>query len=104
MKGLIASITVLSLVGAVAAIGVGAADTASVAATVTAQLVSVSVSDGTVDYGILATSTSKDTVGVQTQTATNNSNVTAKLDIKSSDAVGGTPCNLAGVAAPDVFT
>lgn len=105
MKSTIATIGILGLVGMVAGVGVQSATTAPVTATVTAQLISVSVSDGTVEYGILNTSTSKDTVSspVQTQTATNNSNVTANLNILSSDAEGGVNWNLAAAAGADAF-
>lgn len=99
MKGLIASIAVLGLVGAVAAIGVGAVDTANVNATVTVQSVSVSVSDGAVAYGIIAAGASKDTTTSGTndsQTATNNGNVTETLNIRGTDSGAWT---LAGTAS-----
>jgi len=107
MKKIIASITMLSLAGMMVVMGVGAATTGDVSATVTAELVSVSVSDGVVGYGILANSTPEDTTasGVNnTQVATNAGNVNVDLGIRSSDAVGGTEWNLAGTAAADVFT
>lgn len=88
------------------AVGVVAqgADTAPVSATVTPKLITVNVSDGSVDYGILGINTTKDTVDpVQTQTATNGSNVPVALNIKSSDAVGGTTWELAAAAGSNAF-
>lgn len=66
------------------------AQSAEVAATVTLQSVSVSVSDGTVDYGVLATNSSAGTNGSDTQTATNNGNVTADLSIRGQDSADWT--------------
>ena len=105
MRGLIASIAILGLVGLAVGVSAQAVTEAPVLATVTAQLIAVSVLNGTVDYGILSVSTSKNTISPsQTQTATNDSNVTAKLNIKSSDAVGGVNWDLAATAAADAFT
>lgn len=106
-KQFFASIIVLALVAMVAAVGVNAATTADVTSTVTAQLVSVSISDGVVSYGTLALNTTEDTTvsGVNdTQTATNDGNVTANLNIRSSDATsGGTNWELAALAGTDAF-
>ena len=106
MKSLIASITILGLAGMMVVVGAGAATTADVSATVTAELVSVSVLSGSVAYGILAVDTSEDTVNLgQTQVVTNNGNVNVDLEVKSSDATGGTPWNLvAAVGSLDEFT
>ena len=106
MKSLIASIAILGVVGLAVGTGAGAASTATVAATVTAELISVSVVDGSVAYGILSVDTNEDTVALsQTQVVTNDSNVTADLDVKSSDAVGGTDWDLvAAVGSLDEFT
>ena len=104
-KQLIGLFMVLGLAAMMVGVGVSAATTATVAATVTAELISVSVADGSVDYGILPISTSTTTVGLgQTQVVTNGSNVPADLDVKSSDAVGGTAWNLAASAGADAFT
>jgi len=82
MKSFIASICILGLVGMAVGITVQGADEASVAATVTVQSISVSVSDGDVAYGILAAGGSKDTLSpVDLQTATNNGNVTETFNI-----------------------
>jgi hypothetical protein len=58
----------------------------------TAAAVSVSVSDGTVDYGIMPANTSKSTLPGELndmQTATNDGNVTENFNIKGQDATGG---------------
>lgn len=59
---------------------------------VTTVSVSVSVSDGTVSYGITPTNTSKTTLPGELndmQTATNDGNVTENFNIKGQDASGG---------------
>ena len=67
-----------------AAIG---ATSASVTATVTPQIVSITVTDGTVDYGVLDTSETANTITLtQSQTITNGSNVSANVSLRSSDA------------------
>lgn len=90
---------------------VQAADTGTVTCTVSGQLVSVSVSDGSVSYGTLALSGTKNTAlyndltnqsGMQTadtQTASNNGSVAEDFNIKSSDAVGTQSWTL---GSPDV--
>ena len=105
-KQFLASVMVLALAATVVGVGVNADSTADVSATVTAQLVSVSItSDGVVAYGTLPLNTTKDTIALtDTQTATNNGNVTVDLGIRSSDAVGDTNWNLAASADTDVFT
>lgn len=91
MKSLIASICILAVVGMVVGVAVQGADTASVAATVTVQSISVSISDGTVAYGVIAAGTSKDTVTPSDlQTATNNGNVTETLNIKGTNSAAWT--------------
>ena len=60
--------------------------------TATAAVVSVSVSDGVVSYGIMPTNTSKSTLPGELndmQTATNDGNVTENFNIKGQDATGG---------------
>ena len=105
-KQFLASITVLALVGFIVGVSVDAADTADVTATVTAQLISVSVLDGSVAYGILPVNTNQDTVTlIDTQVVTNDGNVDVDLSVKSSDAVGGIAWNLAATnASLDEFT
>lgn len=77
-----------------------AATEASVAATVTVQNISVTVADGTVAYGTLGVNTSKDTTsgGVNdTQTATNNGNVTENFLIRGQNSANWTLVGVAGV-------
>ena len=86
----------------------------TVTATVTPQLIAVSVTDGGVDYGTLATSGSNNTfngtlpaLGDQ-QTITNDSNISANMALRSSDAAktgaaGVTDWALAGTAGSDAF-
>lgn len=105
MKNLIASIMILGLVGMVVGVAVGAANEASVGATVTVQNISVSVSDGTVAYGTLAVNTTKSTlVGelVDLQTATNNGNVTETLNIRGTVSSPGS-WTLGAAAGSNVY-
>jgi len=108
MKSLIASITIVGLVGLVVGVGTQAVGTADVSATVTAQLVSVSVADGGITYGILPLDSTEDTTtsGLNdVQTATNNGNIAESLGIRSSDAVSdGTNWELAAARGTDEFT
>ena len=70
-----------------------------VSATVTPQNISVSVTDGSAAYGIIALSGTQDTTsgGVNdSQTATNDGNVTEDFNITSTHATGGTQWSLAG--------
>lgn len=76
-----------------------AATTATVTATVTVQNISVSVSDGTVSYGTMAVNASKDTTssGINdSQTATNDGNITEDLNIKGQDTAAWTLAGSAG--------
>ena len=103
MKSLIASIAIVAVVGMAVGVGVQGADTASVAATVTVQNISVTVADGTVAYGTLGVSTSKDTTSGglnDTQVATNNGNVAENFAIKGSNSANWT---LAGAAGADAY-
>jgi len=106
MKSLIVSITILSLAGMMVVVGVGAAPEANVSATVTAELITISTTDGAVDYGVLPVNTNENTVDLSdTQVVTNDGNVNVDLSVKSSDAVGGTDWNLvATVGSLDEFT
>ncbi len=91
MKSFFATIGILSLIGMMV-IGLAQAGTeATVAATVTVQNISVSVSDGTVVYGTLAVNATASTRSpVDLQTATNNGNIAEKFNIKGMDATGST--------------
>ncbi len=99
MKSLISSILVLGLAGLAVGAGTQAADTATVGATVTVQNISVSVIDGTVEYGTIAAGSSKDTLSpVDAQTATNDGNVTETLNIRGTTSSPGS-WTLAGTAS-----
>lgn len=108
MKNLLRAICVL-LLSAIPILGSGdafASSTGTVAATVTPQNISVSVTNGTVAYGTLDVSTSKDTTsgGVNnTQVATNDGNVAEDFNISSSNATGGTAWTLAGTIGADQY-
>ncbi len=69
---------------------VKAAPTASVTATVTVQNISVTVTDGAVAFGTLANNSSTGTNGSDTQTATNNGNLTENLNIKGQNSLNWT--------------
>ncbi len=95
-KQFIASLCVLAVVGMAVGVGVKGADI--VDCTVTPKLIAVSVGDGSVDYGVLSfgndTNDTLDGTAVETQTITNDSNVSADIDLKSTDATGTTPWEL----------
>ena len=83
---------------------VKAADTGTVTATVTAQNISVTVSDGTVTYGTIATSSTSDTASGDlddSQTANNNGNITEDFNIKGQDSGAWT---LGGTAGSETYT
>jgi hypothetical protein len=70
-----------------------AGSTANVTATVTVQNISVSVSDGTITYGTLGLSDTEDTTtaGINdSQTATNDGNITEDLNIKGQNSTAWT--------------
>lgn len=70
-----------------------AATTGTVTATVTAQSISLTVTDGTVTYGTLALNASKSTIPADLndmQTATNNGNITENFNIKGSNSASWT--------------
>ena len=99
MRSLITSIAILALVGLVVGVAVQAADEASVGATVTVQNISVSVDDGAVAYGTLAVDTIEDTTSSgknDSQTATNNGNVTVDLNIRGTNSGSWTLASAAG--------
>lgn len=91
-------LTVLFSIGLVSI--VRAATTATVTATVTPQNISVSVADGTVAYGTLATNTAKSTIAADlndTQTATNNGNVSETINVRGQNSTNWTLSGTAGV-------
>ncbi len=99
MKSLITYLSILGLVGMIITMEALAADTATVTATVTVQNISVSVSDGEVSYGTLAVNTSQDTTSGNlndSQTATNDGNVTENFNIKGQDSAAWTLASSAG--------
>lgn len=82
---------------------VRAANTGTVAATVTAQNVSLSLSDGTVSYGTLGNNSSANTTSGglnDSQTVTNNGNVNEDITIKGTSSANWT---LAGVTGTDQY-
>jgi hypothetical protein len=90
MKKLISSLTLVALIGMIVAVGAGASDTGSVAATVTGEVVAVTVEDGTVAYGTLSPNDTENTVTlVDTQVVTNTGNVAEDFTIKGTDVEGG---------------
>jgi len=102
MKKLISSIMLVSLVGMIFATGVGALDSGVIGATVTGEVVAVTVLDGTVAYESMAVNTTKNTVNmVDTQTITNTGNVAEDFTIKGTDVSGGWA--IGPVASSDVY-
>jgi hypothetical protein len=92
------------LIGLISVASVYAASTGTVTATVTAQNISVSVSDGSVAYGTVALSSSSDTTssGVNdSQTATNDGNITETFNIK--DAGTTAAWTIAGTVGADNY-
>jgi hypothetical protein len=82
---------------------VWSADTGSVVCQVTPQLISVTISDGSVNYGSLGVSATKDATN-DPQTITNAGNVTSDFKIKSGNATGGTSWTLASSPGSDQFS
>jgi hypothetical protein len=77
-----------------------------VAATVMPQNISVSVADGAVAYGIIPLSSSQNTTsgGIDdSQTATNDGNVTEDFNITSTNATIGTAWTLAGTIGTNQY-
>jgi len=93
MRSLITSITILGLIGLAVGVAVQAVTTDDVTATVKVQNISVAVTNGIVTYGTLGAGTSEDTTlsGVNnTQTATNDGNVTEDFNIRGTDSANWT--------------
>jgi hypothetical protein len=85
--------------------GARAADTASVTATVTVQNISVTVSDGTITYGTLGQNSTKNTCDLtDTQTATNNGNITEDLNIKAIADASTPDWAIGATAGSDIYT
>ena len=87
--------------------GSWAAGTTKICATATdpAPVYSISItSSGVIAYGYIALSTASSTAGNgYTQTAQNDSNATEKLNVKSSDATGGTGWTLTSTIGTNQF-
>jgi hypothetical protein len=87
---------------------VRADSTDSVAATVTAQIFSVSLDNGDgIAFGTIATSSAQDTTtsGVNdSTTATNDGSVAAKFNIQSTDSTGGAGWTLGAAASSETYT
>lgn len=98
----IALITVVVIVGLLLARFAGA-QTDTIAATVTATNLAVSVSDGSIAFGSVALNTATTTAGnSDTQTATNDGSA-AVLNVKSGNATGGTTWTLGTSPGSDTF-
>lgn len=107
MKSFLSLFVLSTLIALSFGVATEAATEGTVTATVTAQNVAVTVSDGTITYGTLAVSTTEDTTLNgnldDTQTATNDGNVSSDLDIKGQDATGGTGWTLAATIGADQY-
>ncbi len=87
------ALSTLTLAGLLLTSNVLAASTGTVTATVTAQNISVSVADGSISYGTVALSSTADTTSTGTndsQTATNDGNITEVLNIRGSNSAAWT--------------
>lgn len=115
-RRILALLVALALVALVVPAAVFAADTGTVSCTVSAVLVSLSITDGSVAYGTLALNTIKNTAKYdatnntngmatpQTQTITNTGTVNENFRIKTSNAAGTTNWTLGSTAGSDIFT
>jgi hypothetical protein len=112
-KRIVAIVAVVALMGLLLPAAVFAADTGTVTCTVSAVLVSVTVTDGSVDYGTVNVGATKNTAQYettynpygsdtpQTQTVTNNGSGTENYTIKSSNATGTSQTWTLGATAGD---
>lgn len=92
-------VSLFALAAMLGGISIQAADTGDVTATVTAQNISVAVTDGAVSYGTISTSSTEDTTtaGVNdSQTADNDGNVTEDLNVRGFDTAAWTLASTAG--------
>jgi hypothetical protein len=105
-KRILAIVAIVALIGLLLPAAVFAAETGPVTCTVSAVLVSVTVTPGTVAYGTVNIGATADTHTLsQTQTATNDGSATENFNIKSSDATGSTQTwTLAGTQGDHQFT
>ena len=108
---------VLSLVALLLPATIFADDEGTVSCTVSGKLISLTVTDGSIVFGILDLSTTKNSAfydltnnangmtPAQTQTITNTGSVAEDFNMKTSHAIGGTQWTLhATTPAADVFT
>jgi hypothetical protein len=80
-----------------------AASTATIAATVSATSLAVSVSDGSIAFGSVPLNTATTTVGHgETQTVSNDGS-DAVINVKSTDATGGTTWTLGSTPGSNIF-
>jgi hypothetical protein len=61
-------------------------------------------SDGIIQYGLIDLNAASSTVGGDTQTAANNGSVDEKINVRSSNAIGGVSWLLASTVASDQYT
>lgn len=97
-------VVVVAAISAAAVVPVHGSDSESVSATVTIQHISLSVSDGIVEYGTLAEDDTLNTTAGgtnDTQTATAEGNVDTDLNILGADTANWT---LASTAGSDEYT
>ncbi len=89
MKELIASIAIVSFAAMLVGTAVLGADTGQVSATVTASVVAVTVGDGSITYGTVATTADTTSTGVNdTQTITNTGTVNETFRVKGQNSTG----------------
>lgn len=104
-KNWIALVALAALVVGLFPLGVIAADTASVTATVTVQNISVTVTDGGILYGTLGQNSTKNTCDLtDTQTATNNGNITENFNIKAIADVSTPDWTIGATAGSNIYT
>ena len=113
---ILALLIALALVALLAPVVASAAETGEVSCTVSVYMVSLTVSDGDVDYGSLALEAIKNTAKYdatyntngmatpQTQYIQNTGSVNVNFKVKTSDAIGLTDWTLGSSAGADVFT
>jgi len=102
MKKLFSSIALVALAGMIVATGAGALDTGTVTATVTADVIAVTVADGGVAYGTLAPGATANTVTLtDTQIVTNTGNVAEDFEIKGTDVEDG--WDIGPAAGSDIY-
>lgn len=103
MKKIIASVSVVALTGMLVGAFAVAATTCQVNATVTAAVVAVTVTDGSVAYGVVSSTADTTTGGVNdTQTITNTGTVNEDFEVKGQDSTGNI-WTLAGAAGDATY-